>query len=262
MVRHLLNYRYFILGSVKREIQFQYHGSLLGFFWILLNPLSLTLVYTLIFSHLMGTKLINHPEKFAYSIYLCSGLIPWNYFTAVLTRNINVFVDNANLLKKSTFPGLTLPIIILLTESLNFLMAMSVFSLFLIVINHFPGYALLGLVPLLVVQQMLALGIGLFLGCFHVFFRDIGKSIGIILQFWFWLTPIVYLSTILPQKIRDVLHVLNPMVTFVSDYQEIILEGRLPDLTGISSEIMLAVLVMLTALITYHKLSSDIIDEL
>ncbi|MBA2654706.1 MAG: ABC transporter permease [Gammaproteobacteria bacterium] len=262
ILQTLFSFRYFILGSVKRELQIQCHGSLFGIVWVLLNPLSLTLVYALIFNNLMGAKLINHPEKFAYSIYLCAGLLPWNYFTSVLTRNINMFVDNANLLKKSVFPILTLPIIILLTETVNFLMALGVFSLFLIAINHFPGWVLLAIIPLLIMQQMLALGIGIFLGCFHVFFRDIGKSISIILQFWFWLTPIVYVSTILPEVAQKFLATFNPMVSLIQAYQQIILEGKLPPLAGISSELVLGIIAIMLALTTYHKLSSDIVDEL
>lgn len=258
----LYNFRYFILGSVRRELQNQCNGSLFGMLWVLLNPLSLTLVYALIFNNLMGAKLINHTEKFAYSIYLCAGLLPWNYFTAVVTRNVNVFVDNANLLKKSVFPILTLPIVILLTETVNFLMALSVFMIFLLSIHRFPGFVLLGMIPMLILQQILALGIGIFLGCFHVFFRDIGKSIGIILQFWFWLTPIVYVATILPPIVKKILFIINPLAVFISGYQKIILEGQLPAFAGMSLEIILSIVVIALALVTYNRMAPGIVDEL
>lgn len=262
ILNSLFEFRYFILGSVKRELQIQCNGSLFGMVWVLLNPLSLTLVYALIFNNLMGAKLVNHPEKFAYSIYLCAGLLPWNYFAAVLTRNVNVFVDNATLLKKSILPILSLPVIILLTETVNFLMALAVFSLFLIFINHFPGFILLGIIPVLIVQQILTLGIGILLGCFHVFFRDIGKSIGIILQFWFWLTPIVYVSSILPDSVRKVLFIINPMAPLISAYQEVILEGHLPNLIWTCLEIIPAIIMLTMALITYQRLSSEIVDAI
>lgn len=258
----LFNFRFFILGSVKRELQIQCNGSLFGILWVLLNPLSLTLVYALIFNNIMGAKLPNHSEKFAYSIYLCAGLLPWNYFTAVLTRNVNVFVDNANLLKKIVFPTLTLPIVILLTETVNFLMAMCVFSLFLIAIGHFPGMVILSIIPLLIMQQTLALGIGIFLGCFHVFFRDVGKSIGIVLQFWFWLTPIVYVSSVLPEMARKILFAINPMASFILSYQQIILEGRLPNLAMMGTQMILSTIVLAIALVTYQRLSCEIVDEL
>lgn len=261
-LQSLYQFRYFIMGSVRRELQNQCNGSLFGILWVLLNPLSLTLVYALIFNNLMGAKLIDHSKPFAYSIYLCSGLLPWNYFTAVLTRNVNVFVENANLLKKSTLPVLTLPIIVLLTETVNFSMALAVFMLFLIAINQFPGAMLLWMIPLLLIQQCLALSIGTLLACFHVFFRDIGKSISIVLQFWFWLTPIVYVSTILPPLARNILMAANPMAMLIHYYHLIILEQQIPDLTRLGVDVILCIMLLATTLAVYRRLAPGIVDEL
>lgn len=259
LLRPLFEFRHFIFGSVKREIQLQCNGSLFGIIWILLNPLSLTLVYALIFNNLMGARLINHTEKFSYSIYLCAGLLPWNYFASVLTRTVNVFVDNANWLKKCVLPMLCLPLIILLTETVNFLMALFVFSLFLLSIGHFPGFNMLAIIPLLIVQQMFAMGLGIFLACFHVFFRDVGKSIGIILQFWFWLTPIVYVSNILPEFTRHLLTAINPMLPIVNSYQQIMLDGQLPDLYWLV-ELIPALCVFMLGIATYRRLAPEIVD--
>jgi lipopolysaccharide transport system permease protein len=210
----------------------------------------------------MGAKLINHSQKFAYSIYLCSGLLPWNYFTSVLTRNVHLFVDNANLLKKSTLPFLTLPLVTLFTETVNFSMAMGVFLLFLAAVQQFPGWIILWVIPMLIVQQLLALGIGTLLGCFHVFFRDIGKSIGIVLQFWFWLTPIVYVSSVLPPLARKILLIVNPLAALVQSYQGIILEHQVPQLAVISLEFVLSLFFLTVAIATYNRLAPGIVDEL
>src|SRR5579871_3877838 len=107
----LWQYKNFIAGVVKREFKLRYAGSLLGGSWNIINPLILVIVYTLVFSNLLHNKLPGSFDQFSYSIYLCAGLLPWFFFTEVITRSQTLFLDNGNLLKKSTFPRLCLPII-------------------------------------------------------------------------------------------------------------------------------------------------------
>jgi lipopolysaccharide transport system permease protein len=99
-------YRGFILGSMKREFQSKYRNSLLGAAWTVINPLAMIIVYTVIFSQIMRAKLPGIDTTFAYSIYLCAGVLTWGLFAEIVGRGQNVFLENANLLKKLSFPRL------------------------------------------------------------------------------------------------------------------------------------------------------------
>ena len=128
LLKPLWAYRGFILGSVKREFQSKYRNSLLGASWTVINPLAMIVVYTVIFSQIMRAKLPGVDSTFAYSIYLCSGVLTWGLFTEMVGRSQNMFLDNANFLKKISFPRITLPITVVANAGLNFA---SVFGLFL-----------------------------------------------------------------------------------------------------------------------------------
>src|ERR1035437_9477451 len=113
-------YRGFILGSVKREFQSKYRNSILGAAWTVLNPLAMIVVYTVIFSQIMRTKLPGVDSRFAYSIYLCAGVLTWGLFAEITSRAQNVFLEHANLIKKLNFPRICLPVTVVLNASLNF----------------------------------------------------------------------------------------------------------------------------------------------
>src|SRR5437763_1075903 len=113
MLREVWAFREFIFGSIKREFQSRYQRSQFGWLWAVLNPLAMILVYTLIFSEVMKARLPGVESKFAYSVCLCSGLLTWALFAEMLTRSLNVFIDNGNLLQKIAFPKLCLPLIVI-----------------------------------------------------------------------------------------------------------------------------------------------------
>ena len=113
-------YRGFVLGSVKREFQSKYRNSLLGALWTVLNPLAMVIVYTVIFSQVMGSRLQGVDSTFAYSIYLCAGALTWGLFAEITGRAQSVFIEHANLIKKLQFPRICLPIIVVLNAGINF----------------------------------------------------------------------------------------------------------------------------------------------
>jgi lipopolysaccharide transport system permease protein len=119
----------------------------------------------------------------------------------------------------------------------------------------------LAFLPLLLIQQTFAVGLGMLLGTLNVFFRDVGQFVGIVLQFWFWLTPIVYPVTILPERIRSVIE-LNPMTRMVASYQQIILHGHWPHWEQLQFHTIGALITLILGFIVFHKLSGEIVDEL
>src|SRR5690554_3704117 len=134
----LWRYRGFILGSVKREFQTKYRNSLLGAAWTIISPLAMIIVYTVIFSQIMRAKLPGIDTVFAYSIYLCAGVLTWGLFAEITGRAQNIFIENANLIKKLNFPRLCLPISIVLNALLNFSIIAGLFTIFLLLSGNFP----------------------------------------------------------------------------------------------------------------------------
>ena len=132
MLRGVWAYRGFILGSVKREFQSKYRNSMIGAAWTVLNPLAMIIVYTVIFSQIMRAKLPGIDSTFAYSIYLCAGVLTWGLFAEIIGHGQNVFLEHANLIKKLSFPRICLPVIVVLNAGLNFAISFGLFTGFLI----------------------------------------------------------------------------------------------------------------------------------
>lgn len=261
MLRVLYNYRGFIFGTVKREFQIKYQNSLLGAAWNIINPLAMIIVYTIIFSQLMRTKLPEVDSSFAYSIYLCSGILTWGLFSEIVRRSQNVFLDNANLLKKINFPRICLPITVLCNALLNFAIIFGLFFSFLIVAGLFPGVPFLALFPVLFVLIVFAMGLGVTLGVLNVFFRDVGQLFGIILQFWFWLTPIVYPLDILPTQLQELL-VLNPMVGVIHSFQTILVYGAWPQWSSLLPAFIIGLVLVIFGMRLFRDHAGEIVDEI
>lgn len=260
-LRPLIQYRGFILGTVKREFQLKYQGSLLGVAWIVLQPLTMIFVYTVIFSQIMRAKLPGVDSAFSYSIYICSGILTWSLFTEIVSRSNTVFIDNGNLIKKANFPRICLPAVVVLTALLNFAIVLTLFLLFLLITHNFPGHLLLGMFPILILEVLFAIGLGIFLGTINVFFRDAGQITTILLQLWFWCTPIVYPISIIPERVKHIVS-LNPMVSVMASYQQIFVNRQWPQWDQLST-ILIATIVMLSlGFWLFIKRSPEMVDEL
>ena len=254
-------YRDFILASVKREFTSRYLGTQLGFFWAIAQPLALILIYTLVFSEIMRPALPGHSSRMAYGIYLTSGIILWGLFGDLLGRSVGIFVHNATLLKKVSVPKLTLLAIACLSALLNFSIALGLFVLFMLATGNWPGLAILGLLPVVAILLLFAVSLGLMLATVNVFYRDVEQSMGIVLQFWFWLTPIVYPSKALPDFMATLL-AWNPMWPVVRAMQDIFLGRAYPDWGSLAYPGVLAVCFLVMARVAFNRLSDELVDEL
>lgn len=254
-------YRGFIIGSVKREFQSRYRNSMLGAAWMILNPLAMIVVYTLIFSQLMHARLAGVDNDLAYSIYLCAGVLAWGLFAEIIGRSQTMFLDNANLLKKLNFPRICLPIVVVLNASLNFAIIFALFTGFLVLSGNFPGLVYFAIVPVLVIQIALAIGLGMILGVLNVFFRDVGQFFGIFLQFWFWLTPIVYPLSVIPAEIRPLIE-LNPMTQLIGAYQAILVRAAWPQWQSLLPVGVLALILGMLGMLLFRRRAGEMVDEL
>jgi lipopolysaccharide transport system permease protein len=261
IVKSVWSYRGFIAGSVQREFQSKYRNSLFGAAWSVINPLAMIVVYTIIFSQIMRARLPGVDSTFAYSIYLCAGVLTWGLFAEITSRSLTMFIENANLIKKINFPRLCLPVTVVATACMNFAIIFGLFTLFLIVTGSFPGWTYLALVPVLLIHIALAVGIGMTLGVLNVFFRDVGQFFGIVLQFWFWMTPVVYPLNILPERLIPLAN-LNPLLHLTTAYQTILVNGALPGWRALTIVALMAVGLCLLSLRVYRKRAGEMVDEL
>lgn len=261
MARALWRYRSFVAGMVGREFRSRYVGSLLGLAWSVLTPLATIIIYLLVFSAVMRGRLPGRGDSLSYGIFLCTGVLLWGLFAEVVTRAQNVFIEYANLLKKLAFPRITLPVVVLLASLLNFAIVAGLFLLLLLGVGRFPGAALLSFVPLLALQQTLAVGLGILLGTINVFFRDVGQLVAVVLNLWFWGTPIVYHLDLLGEQARAVV-VRNPLTPLFLAYQGIVLEGSWPQWRTLVPTLLVALVVLVAGVLAFRRLSGDMVDEL
>jgi lipopolysaccharide transport system permease protein len=261
MLRECWQFRGFIIASVKRDFVSRYLGTQLGFFWAIAQPLAMIVIYTVVFSGIMKPALAGYDSPFAYSIYLCSGIVLWQLFSDLLNRSVGVFVHNAGLLKKVNLPKLALPIVVALSGLANFAILLVLFLAFMLAIGAFPFAAALALVPVIVLVVGFAIGLGVLLGTINVFYRDVEQSTTMLLQFWFWLTPIVYPSRTLP-GILAALRARNPMWSVVRFAQTIFLEDRVPAWSTLAYPALVAGTLLVFAMFAFRKLSGEIVDEL
>ncbi|WP_194724407.1 ABC transporter permease [Noviherbaspirillum malthae] len=261
IARAILTYRGFILSSVKREFQSKYRNSMLGAAWTVLNPLAMIVVYTVIFAQVMRAKLPGVDSTFAYSIYLCAGTLTWGLFAEITGRGQSVFLEYANLIKKISFPRICLPIIVVCNASLNFAIIFGLFTAFLIISGNFPGWVYFAVFPVLVIQILFSIGLATILGVLNVFFRDVGQFFSIALQFWFWLTPIVYPAAILPDNIRPMI-AWNPMAPIIQAYQTIMVNGAWPQWMALLPVTILSIALCALGLQLFRKRSGEMVDEL
>jgi lipopolysaccharide transport system permease protein len=269
-LRGLWTYRDFVLGSVRREFQSKTSNTVLGASWSLLSPLAMIVVYTVIFSQVMHARLpaagtgaaTAADVPYAYSIWLCAGILSWTLFAAIVGRAQNMFIEQASLIKKISFPRICLPAIVVLSALLDFGIMFGLFTFFLLGSGNFPGWVFAALAPVLLLQVLLAIGLGTVAGVLNVFFRDVGPFVNIAMQFWFWLTPIVYPASILPEGVRTLLLDWNPMARLVQAWQGVLVARTAPDWAGLAPVALLAVLLCMLALHLFRRRAGEMADEL
>jgi len=262
MFRSLWHYRHFVLSSIRNELISRFARSKLGGLWMIINPLSQVAIYALILSNVLAAKLPGVSNQYAYAIYLMAGLLAWTLFSEIIGRCLNLFIEQGNLMKKMSFPRITLPAIVvgsnLLNNSLLFIAMLGIFAM----LGHQFSVAMFWLIPLTLIVVVFALGIGLMLGVMNVFLRDIGQLIPIIMQMLFWLTPIVYPVSIIPESYQHLLN-LNPMYPITNAYQQILVYGAAPTFDGgLATTTIIALVLILLSLFLFRRASAEMVDVL
>jgi len=213
-LRPFIQNKYLLSQLIIRDIRSRYKQSIVGYAWIILNPLAQLLVFSFVFSIVFRFPTGGVP----YSIFLFIGLLPWIYLQTSISTSVLVLVDNDNLLKKVSFPREVLPYSVIFAKLLDLLFASSMLVLFMLYYRVPFHPTALYLIPLFFIQLVLVSGLALFLSAANLFYRDIQYVTNLVLLMWMYLTPIVYPLSLVPAQYTP-LYKLNPMVGIVEGYR-------------------------------------------
>ncbi|RJR15642.1 ABC transporter permease [Candidatus Microgenomates bacterium] len=222
------NYFDLVSELAKREIKARYKQSVLGFFWIIANPLSHMLTLAFIFSIIVKVPSENIP----YPLFLFIGLLPWTLFANTLTHSSRSLIDNAPLLKQVSFPRDTLVLSTLLAKTLDFFVASMGLLVLFLVYQQPIGLNALWFLFLLCFQLIFTFGLGLVVASLNLFYRDVQHILSLLLILGMYLTPVIYPLSLVPEKFR-IIFKLNPMSILIHNYRLVLTQGSAPEFTDI-----------------------------
>ena len=220
--KNLYEYRELLKSSIKKDVGGKYKNSVLGVLWSFLYPLLQIAVYAIVFPLIMRSNMEN------YTVFVCCGLIPWNFFSTAISRSSFTMIENGNILKKVYFPREILPISVVTSEAVNFVISTIIILAFVLGSGMGLTWYVVFYPLILLVQYVLLIGISLFVSSITVYFRDLQHFIGIALQLLFYATPIVYATNIIPESYQWILR-LNPMTFIIDGYRSIFYYQQQPD---------------------------------
>lgn len=253
--KEIYEYRELLKTSVKKEIRGRYKNSFLGVIWSFLNPLLQIMVYAIVFPLILRNTQDN------YVIFLCCGLIPWTFFSTGINRSAFTIIENGNIVKKVFFPREILPISVITSEAVNFMISTVIILAFVI----FGGLGITKYVLfypiILVVQYFLVLGISFIISSVTVFLRDIQHFIGVALQLLFYAAPVVYASSSIPDNFKWILN-LNPMTYIINAYRDIFYNQAKPDLMGLGIIFGVSVAICVIGQFIFNKLQKGFAEQL
>ncbi|MBC8420721.1 MAG: ABC transporter permease [Desulfobacterales bacterium] len=250
-----------IWDLTKRDFSERFAGSILGAIWAFIWPLVNLFIYIVIFGQFMGGRLPGSSDIYAYSIYLSVGLIPWICFANSISRSSTVFLDKKHIISKIDVSLPSLLIFINLSETITFIITNIFLFAFLLATGYEFSLKLLLFPFIFFLQQILAFGLGLLSATLTVFLRDLKEVVGIILQLWFWFTPIVYVSSILPEFVKGTL-VFSPAYIIIESYHRIFVFGDYPDVASLVILTAIAHFILFASYALFRVLEKDVRDFL
>ena len=228
----LARHRSLIKRMVLRDLRSRYVGSAMGLFWSVIHPVVLLLSYTFVFSIVLKQPLGESAGTSSFAIHLFCGILPWLVFQETVTRSSTVLIENSNLITKTVFPSEILPVSVLVANLVNHLIGLGVFLAVAFVYLQKLSWLLLLIPFYLFALSLFALGLSWFVSSVQVFLRDTTQVLGVVLTFWFWLTPILFDEQRMPQGLRLVMQ-LNPLAAVVTAYRKCLLRFEMPSLEAL-----------------------------
>ena len=254
-IKGIWEFKYLIYNLVARDLKVKYKGSTLGFLWSLLNPLLMLVVYTVAFKYVIKLKVPN------FTIFLFSALLPWTFLSSSLSMGVTSITENSNLVKKVYFPREVLPLSIVLVNLFHFFLTFVVLIPALLFFKVQLGFSFFFLAVIIFFQTLFVLGLTLIVSALNVYYRDMKHFLEVLLQLWFWLTPIIWSVSLIPDKYRDYAY-LNPFTPYVKAYRDIILDNSIPHPLMLAIVIVIGVVVFLLGAFVFHKKQRRFAEEI
>jgi ABC-type polysaccharide/polyol phosphate export permease len=264
-LRELWQYRELIRNLVVRDLKVRYKNSILGLAWSWVNPLLMMGVYTVVFTLMAGRSSLSN-----YPIFILCALLPWSFFSNSVSQATDSIVASAALVKKVYFPREILPLSIVLSNLVNFLIALPVFFLLALAMGNPITWWVLLLPLTILVQVCFTLGVSLAAAMLNVFYRDTHQIMGVLLLAWFFLTPIFYPITTIPEQhtllgmtinLQVWLRRLNPMASIVASYQDLLYWGAPTGWDFMLRTALVSVLVLAVGYLIFLRYSSRFGEE-
>ena len=253
--KEIYEYRELLKTSVKKEISGRYKNSFLGILWSFLNPLLQIVVYAIVFPLILRNTQEN------YVIFLCCGLIPWTFFSTGINRSAFNIIENGNIVKKVFFPREILPISVITSEAVNFMISTIIILAFVVfgglgITKYILFYPLI-----LIVQYFLVLGISFIISSITVYLRDIQHFIGVLLQLLFYAAPVVYAPETIPADFEWILKY-NPMTYVINAYRDVFYNQVKPDLNGLGTIFIISMVICVIGYCIFNKLQKGFAEQL
>ncbi|MBO6145231.1 MAG: ABC transporter permease [Bacilli bacterium] len=253
MFKSLYQYRELLKSNIKKEIRGKYKGSFLGVLWSFINPLLMTLVYAIVFPFILRSG----PDH--YVTYIVIGILPWNFFTTVISQGTFTILGNAGIIKKVYFPREILPISVATSGLVNFLISLPIIFIFLFFSGIGYSWYILLLPIVILTQYILSLAIIFITSAINVYIRDAEYIINFFIQMLFYATPILYSSDLFGKKAW--LLKLNPMTTIINSYRDILYSGIMPDMETLVFVLIFSVLFLILGIMIFKKLEKGFAEE-
>jgi len=253
-IKRIFSARYILWNMIAKELKAKYVSSVLGVWWAVITPLLIMVVITFVFTKVINISIENFP------LFSLAGIMPWFFLTLALTDSTLSLIQKSKLLKQFTFPSEFIPISSILANFINFLIGL-LFMLPVFIFFNRDVLSVLRYLPLVLLLHLLfTVGVGVMLSCVSVFLRDISHVLGVILMFWFWVTPVFYSIDMVPEAYRWVCN-LNPMTIYIEFYRSILFRANALDLNTIFIASGVSVLVFLIGYIIFIKCESSFIKR-
>jgi len=261
-IRELIQFRDLLLNLTVRDLKVRYKNSVLGILWSWLNPLFMMVVYTVVFTVMQTASARVPNDKFP--VFVLCALLPWNFFSSAVLQSVNCIVDNANLVKKVYFPREVLPLSVVLSNLVNFGIALMILFPMLIAFRIRLTIWVLMLPVIVAIQVAFTTGVALLLCTLNVFYRDTKAIMDVAMMAWFFVTPIFYPISVLPANkviggltidVHRWTRILNPMASLVAAYHDTLFYGQLVGLDFLARTAVTSLLVLAIGYLVFYRYS-------
>lgn len=251
----VIQYRSVLGQLVHQYLTLRYRRTAMGYMWTLINPLLMMSIMAVVFATLFNQDLAT------FSVFLFSGMVPWNCFSTIVTQSCTAFLYNEGLIKKIYLPKVIFPLSLALGVLIDSALAFVALFLLILLFGAPISWALLFIPVAFSLLFLFSLGFGLMVSVATVFFRDLQHVIGILMQAWFFLTPVFYRHEALTAKVAWLV-ALNPMVPFIELFRAPLSMGRLPSVTAITSAVVFTICSMVVGFSVFLAQEKKIVFRL